>query len=87
MIDKTKIIEIIKNESLNQFDVVDLKNLIVNYCVEHGKSETLSLEFFGLILNMPYLLKTCVKTALNYYAVKHEVVILTDIKNNIIKIY
>lgn len=86
MIDKTKIIELIESHSKNKYDINDIRNLIVGYCVEHGKDENLSHTLFQLLLNMDYLLRSCIQTALNYYAVKYEVVKLIDSKNNIIKI-
>ena len=86
MLCRSKVIKLIENQSKDLHEIDGIKDLIVSYRIAHGKDDRLALDFFRLILGMQYLLKNSIKTALDYYAVKHEIVILLDNKNNIIKI-
>lgn len=86
MLCRSKVIKLIENQSKDLHEIDGIKDLIVSYSIAHGKDERLALDFFRSILGMQYLLENSIKTALDYYAVKHEIVILLNNKNNIIKI-
>lgn len=62
------------------------KQVIKEYCLEHGKDEDRTDIFIVLLNTDVMLLKHCYKTALHYYQEKLNIQIWSDDQGNIITV-
>ena len=76
------IVKLSNNLIRGQTEREDLIDLIVSYCVEHGKDKKESTTFVISLLEIGILTNGIINQCLEYYQSKFNICIITNIKTN-----
>ena len=85
--DKDKFIQIYKNIMSNKSSLNDIKFLFSEYCKEKGVKDDDKLDIFIQFLHSSGQLQERMKYPINYYKIKFNICIITNIKGTVLSIF